>query len=30
VVVNEGEPVKPVPAPPIAADLDEIEEEDDA
>jgi len=28
VVVNEGEPVKPVPAPAIAADVDEIEEED--
>ena len=30
VVINEGEPVKPIVAAPIAADLDEIEEEDDA
>jgi small subunit ribosomal protein S6 len=29
VVVNEGEPVKPVPAAPIAADLDEIIEEEE-
>jgi small subunit ribosomal protein S6 len=29
VVVNVGEPVKPVPAPPIAADEDEIEEEEE-
>lgn len=28
VVVNEGEPVKPVPAPAIAADVDEIEEDE--
>jgi hypothetical protein len=29
VVVNVGEPVKPVVAAPIAADLDEIEEEEE-
>jgi len=28
-VVNEGEPVKPVPAPAIAADVEEIEEEEE-
>jgi small subunit ribosomal protein S6 len=28
VVVNEGEPVKPVPAPAIVAETEEIEEED--
>ena len=29
-VVNEGEPVKPAPAPAIAADVEEIEEEEEA
>ena len=29
VVVNEGEPVKPVPAPAIAADDDDLEEEEE-
>jgi hypothetical protein len=28
-VVNEGEPVKPVPAPAIATDEEEIEEEEE-
>ncbi len=28
VVVNEGEPVKPVPAPAIAAEVEELEEEE--
>jgi len=28
VVINEGEPVKPVPAPAIAADVEEIEEDE--